>query len=248
MPEKQDKRIADFFNKIDSGAVQPPELIASIKIVMAIIKEKTTALLQLVTKNKSETDTKLATLSANLNTSVAQLNDLVNSKDAKTRATIERELKYVWEQIKMLVDTMPKKYDDSPMHEMMEEIRESIPKIDNTELNKLKQKLSDLKIKDIDGLEDALKKLIKQQSKAGTYITPPTALYRPLHETHTVNNGTASVQLSQGVSAEGTAIFVRYQGQVLDLGEHYTVSGNRVTFDGGINFVDGTTISITYWP
>jgi hypothetical protein len=248
MPEKQDKRIADFFNKIDSGAVQPPELIASIKIVMAIIKEKTTSLLQLITKNKTETDSKLATLSANLNTSVQQLNELVNSKDSKTRATLERELKYVWEQIKMLVETMPKEYDESPMHEMMEEIKKSIPKIDNTELDKLKQKLNDLKIKDIDGLEEALKKLIKQQSKAGTYTTPPAALYRPLHETHTVNSGTTSVQLSQGVSAEGTAIFVRYQGQMLDLGEHYTVSGNRVTFDNDIEFVDGTTISITYWP
>jgi hypothetical protein len=248
MPEKQEKRIADFFNKIDSGAVQPNELIASIKIVMAILKEKTTALLQLVTKNKTETDTKLATLSANLKTNVTQLTELVNNKDSKTRAVLERELKYVWEQIKMLVDTMPKEYDESPMHEMMEEIKKSIPKIDNTELNKLKQKLNDLKITDIDGLEEALKKLLKQQSKVGTYTTPPAALYRPLHEKHTVTSATTSIVLAQGVSAEGTAIFVRYQGQVLDLGEHYTVSGNRVTFSGDLGFIDDTIISVTYWP
>jgi len=248
MPEKQEKLLAELFTKLVSRGVKPQELVASLKLTMSIFNAKIASLLALVTKNKSETDNKLTGLSGSLNNSVKQLTELVNSKDEKTRATLDRELKYVWEQIKMLVDTMPKEYDESPMHEMLEEIRESIPKIDNTELNKLKQRLNDLKIKDIDGLEEALKKLIKQQSKAGTYTTPPAALYRPLHEIFTVNSSTTSVQLSQGVSAEGTAIFVRYQGQMLDLGEHYTVSGNRVTFNNDIEFVDGTTISITYWP
>jgi len=248
MPEKQEQVLAELFTKLVSRGVKPQELVASLKLTTSIFNAKIASLLALITKNKSETDTKITNLSGSLIDNVKQLTELVNSKDARTRASMERELKYVWEQIKMLVDTMPKEYDESPMHEMLEEIRESIPKIDNTELNKLKQKLSDLKIKDIDGLEEALKKLIKQQSKAGTYTTPPAALYRPLHEVFTVNSGTTSVQLSQGVSAEGTAIFVRYQGQTLDYGEHFTVSGNRVTFDGGITFVDGTTISITYWP
>jgi hypothetical protein len=245
MPEKQEKRIADFFAKIDSGAVQPNELVAAVKTVMAILKEKIAGLVQVITKNKTETDTKLASLSASLKASTEQLTQLVNSKDAKTRAVIEQELKYVWDQLKMLVDTMPKKYDDTAMYEMLEEIRQSIPKIDNTELNKVKKKLSELEIKDIDGLEDALKKIVKQK---GTNTTPPAALYRPLHETHAVEASTTSVVLSQGVSAEGTAIFVRYQGQALDYGVHFTVSGNRVTFSNDIGFVDGTTISVTYWP
>jgi hypothetical protein len=110
----------------------------------------------------------------------------------------------------------------------------------------VKKKLKELQIKDIDGLEEALKKLTKLRSTGGNMI-PPAALYRPLHETHTVMAVTTSVSLAQAVSAEGTAIFVRYQGQTLDLGEHYTVNGNRVTFSNDVVFADNTTISITYW-
>lgn len=247
MPEKQEQIMLNFFNRFVSSAVKPSELITSIKVLTKLFDKKVAYLLDLINKNKTQTDNNISSLSQNLNLVKKQLTELVNSKDERIRATLERELKYVWDQIKTITETMPKEYDDTLMHEMLEEVKKSIPKIDNTELNKLEQKLSDLKIKDIDGLEEALKKLIKQQSKGATYTTPPTALYRPLHEVHTVTSATTTLSLAQAVSAEGTAIFVRYQGQMLDLDEHYTVNGNRVTFSNDITFIDNTLISITYW-
>lgn len=73
------------------------------------------------------------------------------------------------------------------------------------------------------------------------------SIHIPRHEAFTMNGTDTFVTLSQGVSAGGTAIWARYQGQSLDLTSQFTVSGNKVTFVGFVPEV-GTIISITYIP
>ena len=74
-----------------------------------------------------------------------------------------------------------------------------------------------------------------------------SASHSPIHESFTVTSATTSVTLAQAVGAQGTALIVRYQGQVLDLTTHYTVDGNTITFVG-ITFGNNKTLSVTFWP
>ena len=68
----------------------------------------------------------------------------------------------------------------------------------------------------------------------------------PRHESFTGDGSTTSFTLARSVAASGTAIIVRYNGQVQDLTTHYTVAGAVVSMT--FTPADGTTISITYWP
>lgn len=72
-----------------------------------------------------------------------------------------------------------------------------------------------------------------------------SAFNAPKHQKFTMDGVATTVTLDQGVSAEGTAIFVRYNGQMLDHTTHYTVNGNLVSF----TFTPDadTIISVTYW-
>lgn len=68
----------------------------------------------------------------------------------------------------------------------------------------------------------------------------------PKHQVFAVSSATTFVTLSQGVAAQGNAIFLRYQGQMLKHGVDYSVSGNKVTFIS-YSFEDDTEVSVTYW-
>lgn len=98
----------------------------------------------------------------------------------------------------------------------------------------------------INQLKEAVEKADKRISKVAGAANVPTPIHWPRHESFTMNGSDTSVTLLQGVSAAGTAIIVRYQGQTLDLGSQYTVNGNKVNFT--FTPINGTTISITYWP
>lgn len=65
------------------------------------------------------------------------------------------------------------------------------------------------------------------------------------HETFSGDGSTTSFTLGFNVAVAGNAIIVRYQGQTLDLGSHYTISGRTLatTFTPANN----TTLSVTYW-
>lgn len=67
----------------------------------------------------------------------------------------------------------------------------------------------------------------------------------PLHETFACNGVLTTFTLASNVAASGTAIWVRYQGQTLDLDSQYTVSGKVIstTFTPD----NGGTISVTYF-
>lgn len=99
----------------------------------------------------------------------------------------------------------------------------------------------------LEELSEKIKRIKKQSdgSAGGTTIFGSVG-HSPVHETFTMNGSDTTVTLRKGVAAQGTAIMVRYQGQMLDLTSQYTVNGNKVTFVGFTPEAD-TIISVTYW-
>lgn len=65
-----------------------------------------------------------------------------------------------------------------------------------------------------------------------------------VHEQFAVSSATTTVTLSTSVAANGTAIMVRYQGQLLAHTVQYTISGRVITL--GFTPEDDTTVDVTY--
>lgn len=67
-----------------------------------------------------------------------------------------------------------------------------------------------------------------------------------VHDQFTGNNSTTSFTLSDKVAGSGNAVFAcRYQGQVLYLGDQFTISGKTLTVVG-FTPATGTKIEVTY--
>lgn len=103
-----------------------------------------------------------------------------------------------------------------------------------------------------ESLEVTLKRLIKEVKNVrdSLNISAGVAAHNaPRHQEFEVNTSTTDITLNHGIGAQGTAVWVRYQGKMLDYGTHYTVSGNKITFifTDEFYFYDGTVISVTYW-
>lgn len=109
------------------------------------------------------------------------------------------------------------------------------------------EKLTIEAIKDLRKELDALKKLASKRPLGGGGGGNPDVSHWPRNEAFTMNGSDTTVTLVQGVGAAGNAIIVRYQGQTLDMGTHYTVSGNVVTLVGFTPEAN-SIISVTYWP
>lgn len=101
-----------------------------------------------------------------------------------------------------------------------------------------------LSISAIEGLEEELKKVKRTGQSFGS--VPSMVSNSPQHEAFTMDGVATTVTLTQAVAAQGTAVFVRYQGQLLDHTTMYTVNGNKITFVGFTPESD-TIISVTYW-
>ena len=107
-----------------------------------------------------------------------------------------------------------------------------------------------LLISAIEGLREELDDLKKQGKLAGAGggSMGLSVGHWPLHEAFTMDGVATTVTLTQGgIGAAGNAVWVRYQGQLLDHGVQYTVSGNKVTLVGFTPEVD-TVVSVTYFP
>lgn len=104
-------------------------------------------------------------------------------------------------------------------------------------------------------LGDVVRKLLKDTDEYGRKILMGgfggggSSSAGPRHEAFTVDSSTLSVSLTNGIGAQGNAVWVRYQGKMLDHGVHYTISGNKITFifADDFYFYDGTIISVTYF-
>jgi hypothetical protein len=67
-----------------------------------------------------------------------------------------------------------------------------------------------------------------------------------VHQVFSVTSATTSVTLSNNIAANGTAIMVRYQGQLLAHGVQYSISSRVITLNFTPDNVPNTFIEVTY--
>ena len=98
-----------------------------------------------------------------------------------------------------------------------------------------------LPLSKIDGLEKELAviKQIKGRKGGGG-----GGMGNWVHQQFSTSSSTTSITLSSNVAANGTALLLRYQGQVLFHGSQYTVSGKVITFTFTLD--NSTTVDATY--
>ena len=114
-------------------------------------------------------------------------------------------------------------------------------------INKTRTKIPISKISGLDEMFTSLKRTISRISvkKGGG----GGGMGNPVHETFDISAGTTSVTLASNIAANGTAIFTAsYEGQNLELTNHYTISGKTLTFHSDVQaqFVNSTIFYISY--
>jgi len=130
----------------------------------------------------------------------------------------------------------------APLMDGPEEIRNKLEAA-YAETDEEEERLDPRIIRGFQKLLEDIEELKNRPSGGSVNLSP---VHWPRHEVFTMDGIATFVSLVEGVGAEGTAIFgVRYQGQTLDLGENYTVNGNKITFVGFVPDA-GTIISVSY--
>lgn len=229
---------------IDGAAVRPNDLMAVVKALMANFKARFDTLYTLV---QTQAD-KSARRDEGLDSAIKHLSSTVKSLEAalktkKGRAELESDLNDIWQQIRYLVENMPTAYDDGSLRDEVAALKLQVATLmeedEEPEIEDEEEELTE---------EDVIRLITKYAPtpKAGAVgNSMPPADFGPFHESFAMDGNTAEVTLSRGVGAQGTAIMVRYQGQLQDLGNQYTVNGTKVTL--AFTPANGTTISVTYW-
>lgn len=168
--------------------------------------------------------------------------------------SLQKETRKLLDEVKQTIPTVP---DIGPIQDRldsldlmnMEDVSDSMPLLgepirDALELLPKGEKLNIEAIENLrDELDDVKKKAVIVGGGGGGFLG---ASHSPIHEVFTMNGTDTTVTLSSGVAAQGTALWVRYNGQMLDLTTHYTVNGTKITFTFTPE-VD-KTISVTYIP
>lgn len=109
--------------------------------------------------------------------------------------------------------------------------------------------IEDLKtaISDIEELLEEKDELFsKKIDKAIGAIRIPSPVGWTRHQSISLSSGTTTYSLAQAPGHAGKAAIVRYEGQVLTEGTHYSISGTDITLTFDPN--NGTTMDVTYWP
>lgn len=98
---------------------------------------------------------------------------------------------------------------------------------------------ADVKIRpeQVDGLKEAMRRVGTKQDGGG-------GMGNWQHEVFSISSATATVTLARNVAAGGSAILVRYQGQLLAHGVQYTISGKVITL--AFTPDDSTFLEVTY--
>jgi len=147
-----------------------------------------------------------------------------------------RAINYLYDRVANLRDGL-----DADPEDVVDIVMQRLPKQEGADTSDLKQRIADLEEK----IEKLRKMRVTDGGGGGTTLFGSVG-HSPVHETFTMNGSDTTVTLRRGVAAQGTAIMVRYQGQMLDLTSQYTVNGNKVTFVG-FTPEASTVISVTYW-
>ena len=103
----------------------------------------------------------------------------------------------------------------------------------------LEEKIS---IKSIKGLREAIR--ILQRAVQDKKVMGGGGMGNWTHQSFSTSSATTTITLDNDVAANGNAILVRYQGQLLFHNSQYTISGRVITFTFTLD--DSTTVDCTY--
>lgn len=238
--EQKLKKLETILRLLDMEAASPDVLKEILRTVTETIKNLKTAYdsAVLILKNKIENELSYSSLEIKKHkqTFELELDKIKNETEKKFSAFDKKfagEIKNIKETISALPE--PKEVDEENIIMRAGFAVESLKK-------EMKQNFKEIR-DEIETLRQE-SKTTKSKTVSGTMSLP--VAHWPLHELFTMNGADTSVTLSAGVSAQGTALIVRYQGQTLDMTTHYTVSGNKIS----LLFTpeNATVISVTYWP
>lgn len=232
------ERILELANVLDRDRVSVSDFTSVIEVLVAFAKETRDLSEGELDRLREGLEIAVSGIQEKVDAKLATVRDGRDGKDGQNGAPGANGKDSDPEEVALLVlDQLPE-----PQNLNGEDIRnylEALPEGDK------------LSIDAIEGLREELERHAKRVGAMNAGGGSSSAFggvgHSPLHEQFTMNGSDTTVTLSAGVAAAGTAIFVRYQGQLLDLTTQYTVSGNKVTLVGFTPESD-TIISITYWP
>jgi hypothetical protein len=145
----------------------------------------------------------------------------------------ERQVKKMVE--KMIAEKMPKDHT-----KMVKEVMKKLPTAEKMarEMESLPQN------KKLD-YEKGLKNTPNNSTQYGSgLVRSGGGMGNWEHQVFNTSSATTSITLSRNVAAGGSAILVRYQGQLLAHGVQYTISGKVITFT--FTLQDSTFVEVTY--
>lgn len=252
--QKTHKGIAVTFNP-DQEYVTPENVAELFKSVLKVVGELKDQLETRISSTDTQAFEDLQSLLDALDTKEAELKRLVEEAKGSSKtdlSTLAATLRAEIAKVEALIPTLPEPNDLTPFEQRLANVEDEVGLIRQAEdiRNRLELLEGDerLKTSAIDGLDELMASL-REEFKKVVYVGSGGGLnpaHAPRNETFTMNGSDTSVVLSQGVAADGNAIILRYQGQTLDLGSHYSVDGNKVT----LTFTPDASsiISATYWP
>lgn len=109
-------------------------------------------------------------------------------------------------------------------------IKEAIPETPEetaTKLNTLSEAVEWKVIKGLDKKFEGMSRVIREKGGGGK--AGGGGMGNWVHQQFTLTSASTTVTLSSRVAANGLAHIARYEGQVLDYGTHYTISGKIIT-------------------
>jgi len=210
------------------------ELSADVGKKLALIKAEIAAL-------KKDYNTRFDKVEAKIDSQTSTTEELINA----TRQRLEAS-------VKALEKSIPNEIDLTDVNGRISSVEEEIRRIsplltsDNIR-NSLETLQGDeqLKLEALERLIEDVKNIKKSVYKLQGASQTPSPIHWPRHESFTMNGSDTSVTLTQAVGGAGTFIFgVRYNGQMLDKDNQYTVNGNKIELD--FTPKNGTTISVSY--
>lgn len=256
------QKLQRLLNLMDSDPLTKESFMAAFKAITEKIKADDEANKRLIADLKTLLETRMSQVDSRYSETDSLSKQTIESLKADIIASLKKGELTIAERLALVKDG--EDADEERVAEMAmqmvidrlfipstEDILNDIPQFaervrDALELLKGDERLDARAVKGLKKLIKDVAKLDKSVQEIKGSATTPSPVSWPRHESFTMNGSDTSVTLTQAVGAAGTAIFgVRYQGQVLDLGNQYTVDGNQINFD--FTPINGSTISVSYF-
>lgn len=120
----------------------------------------------------------------------------------------------------------------------IKKIAESVILTPDEVVEKINKADAKIKPEQVEGLKEAIRRVGAKQDGGGG------GMGNWQHEVFSISSATTTVTLARNVAAGGSAILVRYQGQLLAHGVQYTISGKVITL--AFTPDDSTFLEVTY--